>query len=348
MKSRIESLLVGAVILCGLGALTASASPLSLVLPQSTAFAILGHSCGGIQEKAYVTGFAPTTGYPTGDVSLQTRCSTGGIGGGTVTYTAWAEVTWDFAGYVLSSMALATAPPVDPAFSATDAYGDVIYNLNNAAYLVVPPPTAPTNVQASQVGDQFQISWTPNGANPVAISSSTLTATPVGFTVKAPVFTATVTGSAATGFLGPLQPQTTYEITVVSTTIGGSSKASSPVLVSLVPASIAPVGADRRHGSLGSTRRLDRHPHRHLECGRPRRQPDRPIRDHDPRQRWRRHIHPDRVRHDADRELYGRLHPRLEGHRAGAQRCRLGPQLDQLHAGRPLGARHSTFLSLER
>ena len=256
MKARIESLLVGALILCGLGASTAGATPLSLVLPQSTAFAILGHSCGGIQEKAYVTGFAPNTGYPTGDVSLQTHCSTGGRGGGTVTYTAWAEVTWDFAGNVVSSAALATAPPVDPAFSATDAYGDVIYNLNNAAYLVVPPPTAPTNVQASQVGDQFQVSWTPNGANPVAISSSTLTATPVDFTIRASVLTATVTGSAATGFLGPLQPQTTYEITVMSTTIGGSSKASSPVLVSTVPASIvpsAPTGVMAHWGAVGGS-----------------------------------------------------------------------------------------------
>ena len=60
--------LVGALILCGVGASTASAAPVSLVLPQSTAFAILGHSCGGIQEKAYVTGFDAVSGYPTGDV----------------------------------------------------------------------------------------------------------------------------------------------------------------------------------------------------------------------------------------------------------------------------------------
>ena len=146
MKTQFESLLAGALILCGSGASTASAAPVSLVLPQSTAFAILGHSCGGIQEKAYVTGFDPTTGYPTGDVYLQTRCSTGGRGGGTITYTAWAGVTWDFAGNVVSSTTLATAPAVDPTFSATDAYGDMIYNLNNAAYLVVPAPTAPTDV----------------------------------------------------------------------------------------------------------------------------------------------------------------------------------------------------------
>src|SRR5262249_24208151 len=39
-------------------------TPAKLLLPQSSAFAILGHSCGGIKEQAYVTGFDPTSGYP--------------------------------------------------------------------------------------------------------------------------------------------------------------------------------------------------------------------------------------------------------------------------------------------
>src|SRR5581483_8140302 len=43
---------LGVLILFGLGAATVSAAPVSLLLSQSTAFAILGHSCGGIQEKA--------------------------------------------------------------------------------------------------------------------------------------------------------------------------------------------------------------------------------------------------------------------------------------------------------
>ena len=54
--------------------------PAKLLLPQSMAFAILGHSCGGIKEQAYVTGFDPTSGYPTDDVYLSTTCSTGGRG----------------------------------------------------------------------------------------------------------------------------------------------------------------------------------------------------------------------------------------------------------------------------
>src|SRR5882762_3904774 len=68
-----------------------SSAAVALRLPQSTAFSILGHSCGGIQEKAYVTGFAPTTGYPTGYVYMQTRCGGSGRGGGyhVTTYSAW-------------------------------------------------------------------------------------------------------------------------------------------------------------------------------------------------------------------------------------------------------------------
>jgi len=37
-----------------------------LTLPQGLAFAVLGHSCGGIKEQTYVTGFDPSTGYPMG------------------------------------------------------------------------------------------------------------------------------------------------------------------------------------------------------------------------------------------------------------------------------------------
>ena len=56
----------------------ASGTPTSLLVPQSIAFSVLGHSCGGIQEQALATGFDATSGYPTGDVYVQTRC--GGSG----------------------------------------------------------------------------------------------------------------------------------------------------------------------------------------------------------------------------------------------------------------------------
>jgi hypothetical protein len=76
------------------------------------------------------------------------------------------------------------------------------------------------------------------GVNPLAIRSSTLTATPVGSTAS--IVTTTVSGSAANGLLGPLQPQTPYQVTVVSTTIGGSGPASTPISITTAAASVAP------------------------------------------------------------------------------------------------------------
>ncbi len=104
-----------------------------LVMPQGTAFAVLGHDCGGIKENAFVTGFDdsvdPAAGFPTGFVELTTRCSTGGKGGRTVTYTAWTADTWDLTGALLSYSVSALPPSVDPAFSATDPLtGNEIYN----------------------------------------------------------------------------------------------------------------------------------------------------------------------------------------------------------------------------
>ena len=52
--------------LVGLGSVASAApAPLLLTLSQGQAFAILGASCGGIQEQGYVTGFDPTTGTST-------------------------------------------------------------------------------------------------------------------------------------------------------------------------------------------------------------------------------------------------------------------------------------------
>ena len=212
--------------------------PAGLLLPQSMAFTILGHWCGGIQEKAHVTGFDPASGYPTGEVHLSTTCSSGGRGSRPVTFTAWAAVTWDLAGSVVSSATLSNAPTTNPTFTATDPYGDVIYNAGTAAYLVVPTPAAPNGVTAVQSGDQFQISWTPVRVNPAAVTSSSLTATPANPTLS--TLTTTVAGPATTGVIPSLQPQTKYEITVVNTTIGGSSPVSAPVTVTTSPASIPP------------------------------------------------------------------------------------------------------------
>ena len=93
-------------------------SPAGLLLPQSIAFSYLGHSCGGIDEQVYATGFDPTNGYPTGDVYLSTTCNGSGRGGHSTTYSAWAGVTWDFGGYVVSSARLLSVPTVNPTFIA--------------------------------------------------------------------------------------------------------------------------------------------------------------------------------------------------------------------------------------
>jgi hypothetical protein len=230
------------------GVSTGAAAPSSLLLPQSAAFSILGYSCGGIQEQAFATGFDPT-----GDVYIQARCGGSGRGGGyhSTTYSAWVGVTWDFAGNVLSSARLTRAPTVSATFSATDANGDEVYKTGTAAYLVVPAPGAPTGLSAVQVGDQFQVSWAAAPANP-AVVTSTLTATPVGST--APILTATVSGSAASGLVGPLSPQTSYEITVVSSTAGGSSPASTSVTVASASPLGRPVGSYRRSRALDGAR----------------------------------------------------------------------------------------------
>jgi hypothetical protein len=212
--------------------------PVDPLLPQSIAFAILGHWCGGIHEQAYIIGFDPTSGYPIGEVHLSTTCSTGGRGSPPATFTAWAAVSWNFAGNVISSTALSNAPTFNPTFTATDAYGDVIYNAGALAYLVVPVAAAPASVTAVQSGDQFQVSWRPNGVNPTAVASTTVTATPVNST--APILTTTVAGSATTAIIASLQPQTTYQITVVNTTIGGPSPGSMPLRVTTVAASVPP------------------------------------------------------------------------------------------------------------
>ncbi len=210
--------------------------PTQLLLPQSTAFQILGYDCGGIQEQVYLIGFDPTNGYPTGNVELKTVCSCGKACSSP--HTASATVTWDLAGNVISTSTPATGAPANPTFIATDGFNDILYNAGANAYLIVPVPAAPTGVTAAQSGDQFQVSWMPNGVNPVAITSSTLTATPVNSTAS--ILTTTVTGPVTNGVIPTLQPATSYQITVVSTTVGGSSPASTPISVTTEAASVVP------------------------------------------------------------------------------------------------------------
>lgn len=239
MSRRPAIAVVVSALLLAVGASTAAASPIALLVPQGTAFAYLGHSCGGIQEQSYATGFA-ANGYPAGDVYASTRCGGSGRGGGyhTTTYSAWLAVTWDFAGTALTTARLAGAPSTSTTFSATDANGDRIYNVGTLAYLGVPAPAAPTGVAAAQTGSSALVTWTPAPPNPNVIVSSTITATPVGS--SAPVVTSTIAGPTASGLVGPLQPSTTYQVSVASTTSGGTGPASAPVTIATVAASIVP------------------------------------------------------------------------------------------------------------
>ena len=212
-----------------------------LLLGQGAAFSILGHSCGGIQEHAYTTGFGGD-GYPAGEVYMQTRCGGSGRGGGykTTTYSAWATVSWDWFGNTRGFAKLEGPAEVSTSFSAEDVYGDRLYNTEISAYLETnsPPlvaPNAPTGVTAVQsnveVGEalelRFQVSWTPDPATAGLIGSSTVTATPVGS--GAPVLTATVTGSSTSAIVGPLAPLTTYRITVTNSDAEGTSPPSAPI-----------------------------------------------------------------------------------------------------------------------
>jgi len=208
--------------------------PTRLLLDTSNAFVILGYDCGGITEQVYLTGFDPTNGYPTGNVELKTVCSCGKDCSST--HTASAAVTWDFAGNVISTNIPATGAPAISI--ANDGLNDIIYSSGANAYLIVPVPAAPTGVTAVQSGDQFQVSWLPTAMNLAAITSSTLTATPISSTN--PVLTTTVTGSGTNGVITTLQPATTYQITIVSATIGGPGPASTPTNVTSEVASVAP------------------------------------------------------------------------------------------------------------
>lgn len=60
-----------------------------------------------------------------------------------------------------------------------------------------------------------------------AVTSSTVTATPVGST--APVLTGTASGTWSSAFLGPVQPNTTYSVTVTNTDGEGTSAPSTPI-----------------------------------------------------------------------------------------------------------------------
>jgi hypothetical protein len=190
-----------------------------LLLPQGTAFGFLGHSCGGIQEHAYATGFDTTSGFPVGDVSMKTSCggSGRGGGGGVTTYSAWATVTWDFTATVVSDTLLAGAPTVDPAFSAFDGLGNEVYNTTTAAYLLLAPTFVPTpRVTGISVSD-----GPASGGTSVTVTGTGFTnATAVDFGSVAAASFAISSGTSITA-VAPATSAGTVDVTVASA--GGTS-----------------------------------------------------------------------------------------------------------------------------
>lgn len=228
-------------LLCGCWAQAASAAnPIRLYLNEGDAFAILGHSCGGIQQKVYATGFA-TNGYPMGEAHLTTRCGGSGRGGGykTTTYTGSASVVWTWFGET-RSYGILTSPEENPTFSAEDGHKDRVYNENGAAYLQTgePPlqaPSAPTEVSVSvglaEQGEseflRMYVSWSVAGETAPLLNSSTITATPLHS--GAPVLSTSVGSYFSSASLQPVAPNTTYAVTVTNTDSEGTSDPSTPV-----------------------------------------------------------------------------------------------------------------------
>ncbi|HXD54677.1 MAG TPA: hypothetical protein VN618_07985 [Solirubrobacteraceae bacterium] len=226
----------------GAAAGTAAAETVRLYMSEGSAFATLGHSCGGIQQDDYVTGFS-VRGYPTGNVYLQTRCGGSGRGGGyhVTTYTATASVEWSWFGETRSYGPMSGSLEATP---AEDAYGDRLFNTGAAAYLETgtPPlqaPAAPTGVGASvglyESGSleylRMGVSWTEAPETEGLIEYSTVVATPVGGS-KAPVLSATTSSNYfREAFLSPVEPNTTYSVTVTNTDREGTSAQSAPIEV---------------------------------------------------------------------------------------------------------------------
>jgi hypothetical protein len=210
----------------GLTPATASAASISLLVPQSTAFAVLGHWCGGIREKAYASQFDASSGYPDGNVFLSTSCSTGGRGGHSTTYSAWVATTWDFTGALVSYTTLQQTPPVNPTLSVFDSYGNQLYNQTNLAYLAL----APGFVPAPRVA----------GVSPAsAPQGSTVTITGTGFTGAGAVSfgpdaaSFTVNSDTSITAIVPAELSGTVDVTVTNS--GGTSAVNTSDQFTFVP-----------------------------------------------------------------------------------------------------------------
>jgi hypothetical protein len=118
-----------------------------------------------------------------------------------------------------------------------------------------PVPSAPTGVAAAQSGDDLDVSWQPPAVAAGAVTSSTVTATPVGS--SAPTLTTTVAGAATTAAIVGVQPATTYDVTVHSSDVAGAGAESDPATITTQPATVPPDAPSSVQGSLTGDTTLD-------------------------------------------------------------------------------------------
>lgn len=223
----------------GGGHAVAAPAPISLVVPQGTAFSVLGYDCGGIKELAYVTGFDnaidPDSGYPIGYVYLTTTCSAGK--GTDFTVDAWTADTWDLTGALLS-YAVATPSPSPPnPLSATDPLtGNQIYDsaspcpglggTGSTAYACLQwagtftPRPRVTGISPTIGGGAGGTSVTITGDGLAGATAVDFGSTPASFTVNSDTTITAVSPADASG----TSPDT-MDLTVVSP--GGTSFTSS-------------------------------------------------------------------------------------------------------------------------
>jgi len=255
MRRFTFGILVTACLLIGAVPITqaTSGTPVQLVVSQSTAFAVLGHSCGGIQEQSIATGFKATTGYPKGFVYVQTRCGGSGRGGGyhVTTYSAWLSVMWGWDASVRKYTVLTGAPAANPSKTYTDAHGDQAYTTFNLTgtcattisttcayhgWLLASAPNAPTGVSVTKATNGYLVSWTPDPNTAAIITGSTITATPDDASA---VIVAPVAGKASSATV-ELAPNTTYNVSVTNTDAAGTSAPSDPFLITTGAATTVP------------------------------------------------------------------------------------------------------------
>jgi IPT/TIG domain-containing protein len=194
-----------------------ASTPTSLVVPQGTAFTVLGHACGGINEYNFIAQFDSTNsytkGYPDGDAYIWTTCSCGKAC--STTYKAWLSTIWDFTGALVTYTVLSATPTVNPTLSLTDSHGNQIYNQTNRAYLVL----APGFLYAPRVAGLSPASG-PQGMT-ITINGTGFTgATAVKFG-KLPAVSFTINSDTSITTVTPAIKTATLDVTVTSP--GGTS-----------------------------------------------------------------------------------------------------------------------------